>query len=145
AGAFVVTLAARRSWFCCHQLVAVLLRFGRRRTGLADVAALGRAFSWGAVVGGEACGRSPCVGLRPGRVGRWAWADRPCGIGGLLGLWPLGRCRAGRVIPSVGGVPESCSPAPPCSAGATSPDHPLHHPSTTSLGDEGRPGLCKER
>ena len=48
AGAFVVTLAARRSWFCCHQLVAVLLRFGRRRTGLADVAALGWAFSWGA-------------------------------------------------------------------------------------------------
>ena len=47
-GAFVVTLAARRPWFCCHQLVAVLLRFGRRRTGLADVAALGWAFSWGA-------------------------------------------------------------------------------------------------
>src|SRR5215470_4537615 len=42
----------------------------------------------------------------PGRVGRWGWADRPCGISGLLSLWPLGRCRAGRVIPSVGGVPE---------------------------------------
>jgi len=37
----------------------------------------------------------------------------------LLSLWPLGRCRAGRVIPSVGGVPEL--PAPHCSAGATSP------------------------
>ena len=43
AGAFVLALAARRSWFCC-QLFAVLLRFGRRRTGLADMAALGRAF-----------------------------------------------------------------------------------------------------
>ena len=42
AGAFVVALAARRPWFCCHQRVAVLLRFGRRRTGLTDVAALGR-------------------------------------------------------------------------------------------------------
>jgi ATP/maltotriose-dependent transcriptional regulator MalT len=41
----VVALAARRSWFCCHQLFAVLLRFGRRRTGLAEVATLGRAFS----------------------------------------------------------------------------------------------------
>jgi len=51
AGAFVVALAARRPWFCCRQLVAVLLRFGRRRTGLADVAALGRAFSWA-----RACG-----------------------------------------------------------------------------------------
>ena len=40
-----------------------------------------------------------------GLVGRWGPADRPCGICGLLGLWPLGRCRAGRVIPSVGGVP----------------------------------------
>jgi len=31
AGAFVVALAARRSWFCCQQLFAVLPRFGRRR------------------------------------------------------------------------------------------------------------------
>jgi len=46
AGAFVVALAARRSWFCHHQLFAVLLLFERRRTALADVAALGRAFSW---------------------------------------------------------------------------------------------------
>ena len=45
AGAFVVALAARRFWFCCHRLFAVLLRFGRRRTGLADVAALHWAFS----------------------------------------------------------------------------------------------------
>jgi hypothetical protein len=28
AGAFVVALAARRSWFCYRQLFAVLLRFG---------------------------------------------------------------------------------------------------------------------
>src|SRR5215472_13462341 len=42
------------------------------------------------------CLRGPCV----------LPADRPCGIGGLVGLWPRGRCRAGRVIPSVGGVPE---------------------------------------
>ena len=43
----------------------------------------------------------------PGRglLGRWGPAGRPCGICGLLGLWPLGRCQAGRVIPSVGGVP----------------------------------------
>src|SRR5262249_10186621 len=40
AGAFVVALAARRPWFCCHRLFAVLLRFGRRRTGLAEKAAL---------------------------------------------------------------------------------------------------------
>jgi hypothetical protein len=46
AGAFVVALAARRSWFCYHQLFAVLLRFERRRNGLAELAALGRAFSW---------------------------------------------------------------------------------------------------
>ena len=46
AGAFVVALAARRSWFCYHQLFAMLLRFERRRTGLADMAALHWAFSW---------------------------------------------------------------------------------------------------
>ena len=46
------------------------------------------------------------AGLLPGLVGRWGPADMPCGICGLPGLWPLGRCRAGRVIPSVGGVPE---------------------------------------
>ena len=46
AGAFVVTLAARRSWFCCHQLVAVLLQFERRRTGRAEMAAPGRALCW---------------------------------------------------------------------------------------------------
>src|SRR5262249_53389891 len=51
AGAVVVALAARRSWFCYHQLFAVLSRFGRRRTGLADLAALGRAFSWTRVCG----------------------------------------------------------------------------------------------
>jgi len=46
AGAFVVALAARRSWFCYHQLFAVLLRFERRRTERADLAALHWAFSW---------------------------------------------------------------------------------------------------
>ena len=35
AGAFGVALTARRSWFCYHQLFAVLLVLGRRRTGLA--------------------------------------------------------------------------------------------------------------
>ena len=34
AGAFVVAVAGRRSWFCYHQPFAVPLRFGRRRTGL---------------------------------------------------------------------------------------------------------------
>src|SRR5262249_55054186 len=43
---------------------------------------------------------------RPGLVGRWGPVDRPCGIGGLLILWPLGRCQTGWVIPSVGDVPE---------------------------------------
>jgi LuxR family transcriptional regulator, maltose regulon positive regulatory protein len=44
--AFVVALAARRSWFCYHQPFAVLLRFELRRTELADMAALRWAFSW---------------------------------------------------------------------------------------------------
>jgi hypothetical protein len=44
AGALVVALAARRSWFCYHQLSAVLLEFERRRTGLAEMVAPGRAF-----------------------------------------------------------------------------------------------------
>ena len=69
AGAFVVALAARRSWFCHHQVFAVLWRFERRRTGLADVAALGRAFSWpGWWVLGHAAGRL-AVGLLAGRAG----------------------------------------------------------------------------
>jgi hypothetical protein len=42
----VVALAARRCWFCYHQLFAVLLRFERRRPGLAELAALHWAFSW---------------------------------------------------------------------------------------------------
>ena len=46
AGALVVALAARRSWFCYHQLFAVLLEFERRRTGLAEMVALHWAFSW---------------------------------------------------------------------------------------------------
>src|SRR5215470_194479 len=63
AGAFVVALAARRPWFCCHRLVAVLARFGRRGTGRADVGALGRAFSRArALAGGEARARSPLCG-----------------------------------------------------------------------------------
>ena len=41
----------------------------------------------------------------PGLVGRWGPSDRPCGICGPFSLWPLGRYRAGPVIPSVGGVP----------------------------------------
>src|SRR5262245_8045375 len=56
-----------------------------------------------ALVGAEARGQSPLWWrlAGPGLVGRWGSADRPCGICGPLGLWPLGRCRAGRVIPSV--------------------------------------------
>ena len=46
AGAFVVALAVRRSWFCYHQLLAVLLELERRCTGRAELAALGWAFSW---------------------------------------------------------------------------------------------------
>jgi len=45
ADAFVVALAAQRSWFCYHQLFAVLPRFERRRTGLNELGALHRAFS----------------------------------------------------------------------------------------------------
>jgi len=37
----VVALAARRSSFCYYQLFAVLARFERRRTELAEMAALG--------------------------------------------------------------------------------------------------------
>jgi hypothetical protein len=68
---------------------------------------------------------------RPGLVGRWGPADRPCGICGLLSLWPLGQCRTGRVIPSVGGVPEL--PA--------LPTPPQHHKSRR----RGSPGVWKER
>src|SRR5215471_18436922 len=73
AGAFVVALVARRSWFCHHQLFAVLLLFERRRTALADVAALGRALSWARACGPGARGQSPSCWppARPGRVGRW--------------------------------------------------------------------------
>jgi hypothetical protein len=46
AGALVVALAARWCWFCYHQLFAVLLELERRRTRLAEMTALGRAFSW---------------------------------------------------------------------------------------------------
>src|SRR5215831_3561179 len=54
-------------------VVRVLLRFGRRRTALADVAALGRGVFLGARlwVLRHVAGRR-CAGLRPGRVGRWA-------------------------------------------------------------------------
>ena len=70
AGTFVVVLAARRSWFCCHRLFAVLPRFARRRPGGLKKAALGRgvflvARLW---VLRHVAGRV-CVGLRPGRAG----------------------------------------------------------------------------
>ena len=72
AGAFVVALAARRPWFCCHRLFGCCGGLGRRPTGLADMAAPGRAFSWARLrVLRHGAGR-PCAGLRPGRVGRWA-------------------------------------------------------------------------
>jgi len=70
AGAFVVALAARRSWFCYHQLFAVLLRFERRRTERADMAALHWAFFLDARlrVLRHAASRLS-VGLPPGRAG----------------------------------------------------------------------------
>jgi hypothetical protein len=77
AGAFVVALAARRSWFCCYQPFAVLLRFERRRTGLAEVAALGREFRGRALAGAEARGQSPLC-WPPARPG----PGRPLGTGG---------------------------------------------------------------
>ena len=69
AGAFVA-LAARRSWFCYHQLFAVLLRFVRRRTERADMAALHWAFFLDARlrVLRHAASRLS-VGLPPGRAG----------------------------------------------------------------------------
>src|SRR5215813_8966797 len=75
AGAFVVALAARRSWFCYHRLVAVLRRFGRRRTGLAEKGRAGPGRCLGrALVGPGARGRSASCWprVRPGRVGREA-------------------------------------------------------------------------
>jgi hypothetical protein len=67
-----VALAARRSWFCYHQRFAVLLRFDRRRTALADLAALPRGTGlfldarWWVLR--HATGPL-CVGLLPGRAG----------------------------------------------------------------------------
>jgi len=74
AGAFVVALAARRPWFCYHRLFAVLLRFARRRTGRADVAALGRAFLDARLWVLSYTASRLCAGLLPARagVGRWA-------------------------------------------------------------------------
>ena len=74
AGTFVVVLAARRSWFCCHRLFAVLPLFARRRPGGLKKAALGRGVFLVALVGAEARGRPPLCGppAGPGRVGRWA-------------------------------------------------------------------------
>jgi len=69
-----------------------------------------------ALVGAEARGQSPLCWspAGPGLGGRWGLADSPCGICGLLSLWPLGRSRTGRVIPSVGVVPElPALPTPP--------------------------------
>jgi hypothetical protein len=79
--------------------------FEWRRAGLAELAALGRAFCWTCVRVLRPAGSPFVLASCRGLVGRWGPADRPWGICGLLNLWPLGRCRAGRVIPSVGGVP----------------------------------------
>ena len=68
AGAFVVALAGRWSWFCCHRLFAVLLRLGRRRTGLAEKAALGGVFLGARLrVLGHVSSRV-VLGLLPGRA-----------------------------------------------------------------------------
>jgi len=72
AGAFVMALAARRCWFCYQQLFAVRPRSGGAVTGLADVAALGRAFLGRALAGAEAPGQSPLCGPPAGPVGRGA-------------------------------------------------------------------------
>jgi len=108
ADAFVVALAARRSWFRYRQLFAVLLRLERRLPGWLTWPRWAGRFLGRPLAGAEAPGRSPWCWppAGPGLVGRWGQADRPCGICGLLSLWPLGRCRTERVIPSVGGVPE---------------------------------------
>jgi len=70
ADAFVVVLAARRSWCCCHRLFAVLLRFRRRGTGLAAKGRAGPGVFPGARlrVVRRAAGRL-CAGLPPGRAG----------------------------------------------------------------------------
>jgi ATP/maltotriose-dependent transcriptional regulator MalT len=67
-GAFVVALAARRSWFGYHQLFAVLLELERRRTGLAEAAVLGRAFSWPRLRVLRHVASRRCAGLLPGRA-----------------------------------------------------------------------------
>ena len=46
AGAFVVALAARRSWFCYRQLFAVLLELERRVPGWLKWPRWAGAFSW---------------------------------------------------------------------------------------------------
>src|SRR5262249_45407414 len=85
---------------------AAAVRAAPYRAGSNGRAAPGAIFGR-ALVDHEAPGQSPICWppAGPGLVGRWGPADRPCGICGLPGLWPLGRCQAGRVIPSVGGVP----------------------------------------
>jgi len=106
-GAFVVALAARRSWFCCHQPFAVLLSSSGAVPGWLTWPRWAGSFVDARLSVLRHAASRLCAGLPPGPglVGRWGPADRPCGICGLLSLWPLGRCRTGRVIPSVGGVP----------------------------------------
>jgi hypothetical protein len=72
AGAFVA-LAARRSWFCYHQLSAVLLRFGRRLPGWLKWPRRAGRLLGRALVGAEARGQSPLCWppAGPGLVGRW--------------------------------------------------------------------------
>ena len=74
AGTFVVVLAARRSWFCCRQLVAVLLEFGRRRAGLAEKGRAGPDVFVAARmrVLRHAASRLGAGRAGPGRVCRWA-------------------------------------------------------------------------
>jgi hypothetical protein len=68
AGAFLVALAARRSWFCSHQLFAVLLRFGRRRTGLAERPRKAEACSGTRLRVLRRVASRLCIGLAPGRA-----------------------------------------------------------------------------
>jgi hypothetical protein len=80
ADAFVVALAARRSWFCYHQVFAVLPRFERRRTGLAELAALG----WGRFLGRALAGAEA-----PGHVA-FVSASRRDATGRPLGARRIG-------------------------------------------------------
>ena len=73
ADAFVVALAARRSWFRYRQLFAVLPRLERRLPGWLKWPRWAGRLLGRALAGAEARGRSPLCWppAGPGLVGRW--------------------------------------------------------------------------